>query len=154
MKTQREVNSKVLIMRKNFRESIMVNRLKITTTWRYLRGSIMKQNIKASISKQCLRIQALLDECKYTCMRSQGSNSEEEEDSVEDNRRHEKSSDCTNNVDIPGSYCRMHVEEFLKQISQVDNLFDHMEIPREKQVKLVVYKFKGAASTWWQNIQD
>lgn len=42
MKIERDVNSRERIAKKKFRVSIVVNNLKILTTQRYLKGSIMK----------------------------------------------------------------------------------------------------------------
>ena len=35
----------------------------------------------------------------------------------------------------------------------INNFFDYMEVPEEKQVKLVAYKLKGGASAWWEQVQ-
>ena len=47
----------------------------------------------------------------------------------------------------------MHIEECLNWIKSMESFFDYMDIPKEKKVKLVVYKLKGGAATWWEQLQ-
>lgn len=37
-------------------------------------------------------------------------------------------------------------------LTSVGTFFEYMNIPEEKWVKLVAYKFKGGASTWWEQL--
>ena len=36
---------------------------------------------------------------------------------------------------------------------EVENYFEYMCILEEKKVKLVAYKLKGGASTWWERLK-
>lgn len=40
----------------------------------------------------------------------------------------------------------MNIPEFLDWVKAVDNFFEYMEVPEDKQVKTVAYKLKGGAS--------
>ena len=41
---------------------------------------------------------------------------------------------------------RLHIEDFLDWIHNVENFFDYIEILLDRQVKLVAYRLKGGAS--------
>lgn len=45
----------------------------------------------------------------------------------------------------------MNISKFLNWVEIVDNFFDYMEVPKDKQVKMVAYKLRGGASIWWLN---
>lgn len=42
----------------------------------------------------------------------------------------------------------MNISKFLNWVEIVDNFFDYMEVPKDKQVKMVAYKLRGGASIW------
>lgn len=52
-------------------------------------------------------------------------------------------------MDIPTFNDSAHIEEFLEWIIEVERFFDYMDIDEDQQVKLVVLRFKGIASAWW-----
>ena len=39
-------------------------------------------------------------------------------------------------------------------MAEIDKFFDYMEGPKEKKVKLVACRLKGAASAWWERLQN
>ena len=47
----------------------------------------------------------------------------------------------------------LNIEDFLDWVSETEKYFELMDIPEESQVKYVAYKLRGAASSWWDNIQ-
>lgn len=59
---------------------------------------------------------------------------------------------CTKNG-IPYYSGQMNLAEFLDCVKNVDNFFRFLEMPEDKQVKMVSYKLKGTASAWWDRIQ-
>ncbi|XP_028554101.1 uncharacterized protein LOC110105612 [Dendrobium catenatum] len=52
-------------------------------------------------------------------------------------------------LDIPYFDGRMHIEDYLDWEKSVENFFDYMEVPRDKQVRYVACRLKGGASAWW-----
>lgn len=48
----------------------------------------------------------------------------------------------------------MHIEDFLDWLQSVEMFFEYMDIPTDKQVKLVAYKLKGGALAWWEQINS
>jgi hypothetical protein len=56
-------------------------------------------------------------------------------------------------IDLPLFDGHFHIEDFLDWITEVERFFEYMNITEEKKVKLVTYKFKGGASTWWERLQ-
>ncbi|VFQ74025.1 unnamed protein product [Cuscuta campestris] len=42
-------------------------------------------------------------------------------------------------------------DDFIEWLETVERVFDYVEVPEDKKVKLVALKFRGYASTWWTN---
>lgn len=57
-------------------------------------------------------------------------------------------------AEIPNFYGNLDLEAFLDWIYEVEKFFDIMDIPEDRQVKIVAYKLRGGASAWWENVQD
>lgn len=53
-------------------------------------------------------------------------------------------------MDLPSFDGRSHIEDFLDWVHNVKNFFNYLDILEDRQVKLVAYKLKGGASTWWE----
>ncbi|GKC73718.1 putative receptor protein kinase ZmPK1 [Tanacetum coccineum] len=53
-------------------------------------------------------------------------------------------------VDIPTF---SGIEDFLDWVSETEKYFELMDIPEDSQVKYITYKLRGAASSWWDNLQ-
>lgn len=64
------------------------------------------------------------------------------------NNRGQNSQEFKMKMDLPCFDGRLHIEDFLDWIHNVENFFDYLEIPENRQVKLVAYKLKGGASAW------
>lgn len=69
-------------------------------------------------------------------MREELGSESEEEESVDDDRRHGKSLDYRINVDILDFYGGMHVEEFLAWILTVDTFFKYVEFFKRSRLGL------------------
>jgi hypothetical protein len=83
--------------------------------------------------------------------------SSEEEDHLRegegDRRRPENAHSFWVKIDLHNFNGYLHVENFLDWILEVENFFDYMQTPEAQQVKLVAYKLRGGASTWWEQTQ-
>ncbi|GJU40085.1 hypothetical protein Tco_1193042 [Tanacetum coccineum] len=53
-------------------------------------------------------------------------------------------------VDILTFSMSLNIEDFLDWVGKY---FELMDIPKDSQVKYVAYKLRGAASSWWDNLQ-
>jgi len=56
-------------------------------------------------------------------------------------------------IDLPSFNGHLQIEDFLDWVMEVERFFDYMSIHEDRKVKLVAYKFKGGASTWWKKLQ-
>ncbi|GJR25792.1 transposon ty3-G gag-pol polyprotein [Tanacetum coccineum] len=56
-------------------------------------------------------------------------------------------------TDIPTFTGSLNIEDFLDWVSKTEKYFELMDIPKDSQVKYVAYKLRGAASSWWDNLQ-
>ena len=72
-----------------------------------------------------------------------------------DNQRHfsPRINDFKLKFDIPVFTRNMHIEEFLDWVKSVETFFDCMDVPVDKQVKLVVCKLRSGAFAWWEQLQ-
>lgn len=52
-------------------------------------------------------------------------------------------------MDIPPFNGTLHIEDFIEWMAKVERFLDYMQIPEEQQVKLVLVRFEGVASAWW-----
>lgn len=66
-------------------------------------------------------------------------------------------SECANyraKKDIPVCDGQMNISEFSNRVKAIENFFDYIKIPKDKQVKMVAYKLKGGGgNAWWDRIQ-
>ena len=60
--------------------------------------------------------------------------------------------DYRTKAEITFFYGTLKVEEFLDWKIKVDQLFDVIDIPKEKQVKLVAFHLKSVAAVWWDKL--
>ncbi|KAG6763494.1 hypothetical protein POTOM_030912 [Populus tomentosa] len=56
-------------------------------------------------------------------------------------------------MDLPTFNGQLQIEGFLDWLTVVERFFDYMEIPKDKKVKLVVYRLMEGASAWWEQLQ-
>jgi len=60
----------------------------------------------------------------------------------------EESHEYQMKIDLPSFNGHLQIEDFLDWVMEVKSFFDYMRIRKDRNVKLVAYKFKGRASTW------
>jgi hypothetical protein len=65
----------------------------------------------------------------------------------------EESHEYRMKIDLPSFNWHLQIEDFLDWVMEVERFFDYMSIHEDRKVKLVAYKFKGGASTWWKKLQ-
>ena len=56
-------------------------------------------------------------------------------------------------VGIPSFSGNLDIEYFLDWIYKMDKFFDMAYVSMKKQIKFVVYKLKGGAAAWWDQLQ-
>ena len=65
--------------------------------------------------------------------------------------------DCDQNlnikVDIPHFTGEEQLGEVLDWLNEVERVFEFLNLPENKKVKMVVIKLKGYTSSWWQQVQ-
>ncbi|KAK9158227.1 hypothetical protein Scep_004801 [Stephania cephalantha] len=52
-------------------------------------------------------------------------------------------------INVPYFDGHLHIEDFLDSLNTVEKFFDCMDVPEDKQVKIVAYKLRGGASALW-----
>ncbi|KAL5787693.1 hypothetical protein ACOSP7_004642 [Xanthoceras sorbifolium] len=55
-------------------------------------------------------------------------------------------------ADIPNFNGMFKIEELLDWLCEVESFFQFMDVPDDAQLKMVVYKLKGGALAWWENL--
>ncbi|PON87464.1 hypothetical protein TorRG33x02_166420 [Trema orientale] len=55
-------------------------------------------------------------------------------------------------MDIPVFDGTCGIEEFLDWVRTVESFFEYVDVPEDKQVKMVVYRFRGGATAWWDQL--
>ncbi|XP_026458570.1 uncharacterized protein LOC113359097 [Papaver somniferum] len=54
--------------------------------------------------------------------------------------------------DIPSFHGGLQIEGLLDWFYEVESFFNFMDVPDSSKVKLVAYKLKGGAATWWETL--
>lgn len=52
-------------------------------------------------------------------------------------------------MDFPSFNGQIHVEAFIDWLSEVERVFDYMNIKESRKVKLVALRLKSGAAVWW-----
>jgi len=55
-------------------------------------------------------------------------------------------------VEVPEFEGRLNPDDFLEWLQTVERIFDYKEIPEEKKLKLITFRFRTHASLWWSNL--
>ncbi|GJV89996.1 putative receptor protein kinase ZmPK1 [Tanacetum coccineum] len=83
-----------------------------------------------------------------------GSSSDEDKEGDQvDPANHQRNRMPRIKVGIPTFSGSLNIENFLDWVSEKEKYFELMDITEESQVKYVAYKLRGAASSWWDNLQ-
>ncbi|GJZ52625.1 putative nucleotidyltransferase, ribonuclease H [Tanacetum coccineum] len=69
-------------------------------------------------------------------------------------RRQNQREDFHLKVDLSFFNGNLNIKDFLDWIAEVERFFEFVDIPENKQVKLVAYRLKGWASSWWEQVQN
>ena len=56
-------------------------------------------------------------------------------------------------VDIPHFTGEEQLKEVLDWLNEVERVFEFLNLPKNKKVKLMAIKLKGYASSWWKQVQ-
>ncbi|CAJ2646166.1 unnamed protein product [Trifolium pratense] len=80
------------------------------------------------------------------------SSSEDEEVVPEEGGERGNHHDYRVKADIPLFHGTMGVEEFMDWQIDVDRFFDVMDVPENKQVKMVAIRLKSTAAVWWDRL--
>ncbi|XP_042386450.1 activity-regulated cytoskeleton associated protein 1-like [Zingiber officinale] len=67
--------------------------------------------------------------------------------------REKRYGDFSFRVDLSDFFGTLQVEGFIDWLNKVERIFKYKEVPDYVKVKLVVIKFKGRASTWWEQLR-
>ncbi|GKE42020.1 hypothetical protein Tco_1469304 [Tanacetum coccineum] len=81
------------------------------------------------------------------------SSDEDEEGGQDDPTNNQRNRMPRIKADIPTFSGSLNIEDFLDSVSETEKYFELMDIPEDSQVKYVAYKLRGAASSWWDNLQ-
>lgn len=57
-------------------------------------------------------------------------------------------------MEIPSFGGNLNIEFFLDWLYEVDKFFDMVYVREEKHVNFMVYRLKGGAVAWWDQMQN
>jgi len=77
---------------------------------------------------------------------------DEEEVVIDDGSERGNHQDYRVKADIPFFHGTMGVEEFLDWQIDVDRFFEVMDVPTDKQVKMVAIRLKSTTAVWWDRL--
>nr|XP_011465829.1 PREDICTED: uncharacterized protein LOC105351921 [Fragaria vesca subsp. vesca] len=80
------------------------------------------------------------------------SESDSEDEAVDHEQLGQDDKDFRMKVGIPFFNGMMNVEEFLDWQIEVDRFMEHMNVAKDKQVKLVAARLKSTAAVWWDKL--